>query len=194
MSDNNMAELTEALAAALVQRGELQAENAKLRKLHEYDEYSLTRLRAELSSLQELYADRDRDLAFEFKRANDAEAKAEAQSEAMREKWLSPIEAAGLKAEIARLRAALRNLAIEAETFAIVARFQGTPLTQLEQAIEAARKVCYGKTGAPADTEATRLRAGIAQFAAAINEPGGWWAWDEMTDAQQEAYNALMAL
>jgi len=105
-----MAELTEALAAALVQRGELQAENAKLRKLHEYDEYSLTRLRAELSSLHELYADRDRDLAFEFKCANDAEAKALAQSEDVQMNWLSPIEAAGLKAEVARLRDALAEI------------------------------------------------------------------------------------
>ena len=40
--------------------------------------------------------------------------------------------------------------------------------------------------------ENARLRAGIAKFAAAMNDPDG--AWNELTDAQQEAYNALMAL
>ena len=38
-----------------------------------------------------------------------------------------------------RLRVALRELALEAESFAIIARYQGTPLTVLESAIEKAR-------------------------------------------------------
>jgi hypothetical protein len=45
-----------------------------------------------------------------------------------------------LTAENIRMRDALRGLAMEAETFAIVARYQGTPLTALEQAIERARE------------------------------------------------------
>jgi chromosome segregation ATPase len=40
--------------------------------------------------------------------------------------------------------------------------------------------------------EVARLRRSIAQFAAAMRDPSG--AWDEMTDPQQAACNALMAL
>lgn len=121
-----------------------------------------------------------------------ADVQNETAMDAIAENEVLRIEMTEARLVINALREALRVLTIEAETFAIIARFQGTPLTQFETAIEAARQVCYDKSGAPADTEVARLRAGITQFAAAMKEPD--WAWDEMTGAQQEAYNALMGL
>jgi hypothetical protein len=64
----------------------------------------VARLITELAELRDLYADRDRDLAHEYARANAAEAALEAQSEDVQTHWLSPVEAAGLRGEVARLR------------------------------------------------------------------------------------------
>jgi hypothetical protein len=61
-------------------------------------------LQAELTELRVLYADRERDLEHEYQRAEAAEAAARAQSEDVQQNWLSPVEAIGLRAEVARLR------------------------------------------------------------------------------------------
>jgi hypothetical protein len=52
-------------------------------------------------------------LLAEVERLRDIEARAQAQSEDVQANWLSPIEAAALQAEVARLRAALE----EAKTY-----------------------------------------------------------------------------
>lgn len=67
-------------------------------------------LQAEIAALRELYADRERDLAFEYARAEAAEgALADMQAN-----WLSPSEAAGLQTEHARLLTGLRGAKLAA--------------------------------------------------------------------------------
>lgn len=70
-------------------------------------------LQAELAGLRELYADRERDLAFEFQRANAAEAAAQAQSEDVQRDWLSPFEAAGLRSKVTGYQDAASIMATE---------------------------------------------------------------------------------
>lgn len=43
------------------------------------------------------------------------------------------------------------------------------------------------------EPDAANLRASIAGFAKAMECEEGVWVWNEMTDAMQEAYNAMIA-
>ena len=84
--------------------------NEELQRLREQGINSVAEVRAlfdEVVQLRELYADRERDLAHEYQRANAAEAAAIAQSEYIQMHGLTEYEQAGLRAEVERLRAAL---------------------------------------------------------------------------------------
>jgi hypothetical protein len=74
--------------------------------------------------------------------------------------------------------------------YAVECRCSPTPTAEVNRLRKEIAEALYRNQ--EADKEIARLRAGVGQFAAAMREPN--WAWDEMTDAQQAAYNALMEL
>jgi chromosome segregation ATPase len=79
-------------------------------------------LQAELTELRALYADRDRDLAFEYKRANDAEEKVSTQIERLAACRDTIFD---LQAENARLRATLeQSQKVGLDAFALSAEIE----------------------------------------------------------------------